>query len=62
MSKFVTVLSTNQRGDIATRPAATRLEAFELARQVIDEAIAREKQHDWYISEIVSIRIEAGAG
>jgi hypothetical protein len=62
MSKFQVTLASNQRGDIDSRPAATRLEAFELARQVIDDAIAREKASSWFIGETVFIKVEAGDG
>jgi hypothetical protein len=62
MSKFMTVLSTNQRGDLYSRPAATRLQAFELARAVLDDCAARERANSWFIGEIVFIRIEQDAG
>jgi hypothetical protein len=60
--KFQVVLGSNQRGDIATRPAASRTEAFELARQVLDDCITREKANSWFIGEVISVRVEAGDG
>jgi hypothetical protein len=60
--KFQVVLGSNQRGDITSTPAASRLQAFEIARAVLDDCIARERASSWFIGEIISVRVEAGDG
>ena len=62
MSKFVVILASSQRGDLYRRPAPSRLEAFELAIEVIDDAIACEKQHAWCRGETVMIKVEENVG
>jgi hypothetical protein len=62
MSKFQVVLGSNQRGDLYSRPAASRTEAFELARQVLDDCITRERANSWFIGETVSVRVESVDG
>jgi hypothetical protein len=57
-TKFQVTLVSSQRGDMYSKPAATRAEAFELARQVIDDCLKREKARSWFIGETVSVRVE----
>lgn len=51
---FRVVLGTDQHGNIETREAKTRLEAYTTARGLLGLAECRK----WYSGEVVSIRIE----
>ena len=51
---FHVVLATDQRGNVETREAKTRLEAYTTARGLLALAECRK----WYLGEVVSIRIE----
>ena len=51
---FRAVLATDQRGNVETREAKTRLEAYTLARGLLALAECRK----WYLGEVVMVRIE----
>jgi hypothetical protein len=59
MGKFVTTLSSSVRGDLDTRRAPTRAAAFEVARELAIEALAREAERAWLHGETVLIKVEA---
>jgi hypothetical protein len=56
--KWRVVLSSNQRGLLVSRKAATRAEAFSVARCLIDEAEDRGQLH----AERFSIELEETVG
>ncbi len=58
MAGFVTILSSSVRGDLERRQVPTRATAFRAARDLIIECMAREAEHGWMHSEVVSIRVE----
>jgi hypothetical protein len=62
MGKFVTTLSSSVRGDLDMRHAPTRAKAFEAARDLAIEALAREAERQWMHGETVSIRVEQDGG
>jgi hypothetical protein len=62
MSKFVTTLSSSVRGDLDLRRASTRAKAFEAARDLAIEALAREAERAWMHNEVINIRVEQDAG
>jgi hypothetical protein len=47
------------RGELRRRPAPTRADAFKAALDVVIECLAREAEHGWMHSEVVSIGVEA---
>jgi hypothetical protein len=59
MGKFVTTLSSSVRGDLDMRRAPTRAKAFEAARDLAIEALAREAERAWLHRETVLIKVEA---
>jgi hypothetical protein len=52
-----TTLVSSGRGDLDLRRSPTRAAAFEAARDLAIEALAREAEKRWLRSEVVSIRI-----
>jgi hypothetical protein len=56
---FVTVLSTSVLGEAQRRPAPTRADGFKAALDLVIECLAREAEHGWMHSEVVSIKVEA---
>jgi hypothetical protein len=58
MSKYVAILSSSVRGELQRRPASTRADAFKAALDLVVECLAREAEHGWMHSEVVSIRVE----
>jgi hypothetical protein len=59
MAKFVTILSSNVRGELERRPAPTRADAFKAVLDLTIECVAIEAEHQWLHNETVSIRVEA---
>jgi hypothetical protein len=59
MRSYITTLSSSVRGDLDMRRASTRAKAFEAARELAGECLAREVEKRWLHNEIVSIRVEA---
>jgi hypothetical protein len=62
MPKYITTLVSSVRGDLDMRRAATRAAAFEAARDLAIECLAREAEKQWLHSEVVSIRVEQDHG
>jgi hypothetical protein len=52
-------LVSSVRGDLDLRRVPTRAAAFEAARDLAIEALAREAEQRWLNNEVVSIRVEA---
>jgi hypothetical protein len=50
---FVATLSTDMRGPIERKPAATWGQAFAKARLLLDAA----EKRDWYRGEVVSVQV-----
>jgi len=44
------------------KQAPTRAKAFEIARDLAIECLAREAEHRWLHGEVVSIRVESDSG
>jgi hypothetical protein len=59
MAKYITTLSSSVRGELERRQAPTRADAFKAALDLVVECLAREAEHGWMHSEVVSIRVEA---
>ena len=59
MARYITTLASSVRGDLDMRRAPTRAKAFEAARDLAIEALAREAERQWMHGETVSIRVEA---
>lgn len=62
MSTFSIVLVSGTRGELTRHQAPTRAEALELARTMVDDAIAKERHSDWWPIEIIAIKIEFDGG
>jgi hypothetical protein len=62
MSRFSVVLVSGTRGEIARHQALTRLTALEVARTLLDDAIAKERQSDWWPIETITIKVEFDGG
>jgi hypothetical protein len=52
------LLTSDQRGPILTRKAATKSEAYSAAHALLDQA----EDMAWYRGEIVGVRVEQDAG
>jgi hypothetical protein len=61
-NRFVTILSSSTKGDLERHPAPTRAKAFEAARELAIECLAREAEHQWLHGEVISIRVEGEIG
>jgi hypothetical protein len=57
MPAYICSLVSSVRGDLAMRRAPTRSAAFEAARDLATEALAREVENRWLHNETVSIRV-----
>ena len=53
---YITTLVSSIRGDLDLRQAPTRAKAFEAARDLAIEALAREAERKWMHVETISIR------
>jgi hypothetical protein len=55
-------LVSGTTGELARHQAPTRTAALELARTIVDDAIAREQERQWLHGETVVIKIEQDDG
>jgi ParB-like chromosome segregation protein Spo0J len=55
---FVVTLSSSVHGELDRHQAPTRAAALDLARTMVDDAIAREQERQWLHGETVVIKIE----
>jgi hypothetical protein len=62
MSKFSVVLVSSVHGELDRHQVPTRAKAFEVARDLATECLAREAERRWLHGEVVSIRVEADGG
>ncbi len=62
MANYITTLVSSVRGDLDLRRSPTRAAAFEAARDLAIEALAREAERTWLNNEVVSIRVEQDHG
>jgi hypothetical protein len=60
--RFVVTLSSSVHGELDRHQAPTRAAALELARTMVDDAIAQERERQWLHGETVVIKIEQDDG
>jgi hypothetical protein len=55
---FVAILSSDMRGPLVKRRAATMADAYAAARRLLDEAEAKT----WHLGEVVSVAVAQAEG